>query len=191
MQSLHVDEEKIPYLTEPHLASVEPHLDVDLADEEVPAAPANVVSLPDFLDHLDHPILAQFLEQTGIKSDLDLLDLLRWDEGDRNDWFYRFVMGKRLDPLQMEALRLEFQDNPFPTHPSRIDHQGFTQRMDDTGLWQFLSQVVGIKTEQDIRRVLRWDPSTRDPFFHRFTLTKHISLFQLEVLRQVFGRLEM
>jgi hypothetical protein len=188
-QSLQIDDDKIAKPAEPLLSQTEPDLHADLADDRVPA---HNVSLRDFLDHLEHPQLAQLFDQIGIKTDLDLLDILRWNEGDRNEWFQRFVTGKRMDPLQMETLRLEFMRQPHHevAHPARIDHRSFVQRMDDTGLRNFLVQV-GIRTEHDIRRVLSWDATTRDPFFHTFHLTRQISLFQLEVLRQVFEHLEM
>jgi hypothetical protein len=146
---LQFDDNKIPNPTEPLQTQADPDLPADPADEDTPGPH---VSLRDFLDHLAHPRLTQFFNQIGIKTDLDLLDISRWKEGDRNEWLQRFVAGKRIDHFQMEILRLEFMRYPHHgvAQPTRIDLQNFFRRMDDTGLRNTLSDI-GIKTERDIK----------------------------------------
>jgi hypothetical protein len=59
--------------------------------------------------------------------------------------------------------------------------------------YEILSRILEsrLKGISKIKILSGWDTSNRDPFFHKFHDTKQISLFQLEVLRQVFKEVEM
>jgi hypothetical protein len=148
----------------------------------------NEFSLHGLLTDVNQPRFDQFFKKIGIRSDHDLKELARWREEDRTEWFLRF---RELTPYLKQYLQVTFAQVAVMPYPDRIDLMAFHERMRDLGLSEFLSQTVGVKTENDIRHVCRWDPSDRDPFFYRFFLTGRISSFQLEILRQAFDTVQV
>jgi hypothetical protein len=190
IQSFVADANEGPHAAHPCPALAEPELTVAYDAKCNPAAVTTTVSLNNFLLRLEQPQFTEIFKFMGVKNDLDFTDLLRWDVGDRNSWFINFVTRKRLDPFQLQALLLEFERIPSQVHKARFNLQDFYHRIQETGLSPVL-RSLGIKGEREIKKIMKWDVSTRDPWFQSYELSKKISLFQLEVLRQLFERLEL